>query len=246
MIAALSGDNPLPLWFSVIREWCVDVLQNRNIPLPQRIWLMGLGLRDLPGIEGDIQRWMEKAAALQNSVDTQNVLPKDHQRLIMYLTTCIRTLAMIQSNNPAFQFVRQELLEGLHMRPDADTGVTTISVEPYQKARARYEERFADRAYFMENLMVALFFHLRMPYTRSKKDLWQGYVNFCNLYAFYRFLSVMSCREDAAGDKDELFRLMVYASRSLIHNKNRQDQLRDELFKNDSATLAHMAVLLCG
>lgn len=246
MIASLPKDNLLPLWFSVIREWCVDILQNREMPLPRRIWLMGLGLKDLIEGEDGIQRWMEQAAMLQNSVGTQNVLPTDHQRLIMYLTTCVRTLALIESNSPVFQSIRQELLAGLHIRPDANTGVTTISVEPYLEARTRYEERFGDRAHFMENLMVALFFHLRMPYTRSKEDMWQGYVNFCNLYAFYRFLSVMSCREGTSGDKTELFQLMVFASRSLIHNKSRQNQLRDELFQNDSASLAHMAILLGG
>lgn len=56
----------------------------------------------------------------------------------------------------------------------------------------------------------------------------------------------MSCREGAAGDREELFRLMVFASRALIHNGARQERLRDELFQNDSATLAHMAILLSG
>lgn len=98
----------------------------------------------------------------------------------------------------------------------------------------------------MENLTVSIFFHLPMPVMTSREALWKSYVNFCNLYGFYRFLAVMSCREGAAGGRDELFRLMVFASRGLIHNQQRQNALRDEFFKQDSATLAHMAILLCG
>lgn len=90
----------------------------------------------------------------------------------------------------------------------------------------------------MENLMASIFFHLHMPHMGSREDLWKSYVNFCNLYGFYRFLSVMVCRKDAPSNRDELFRLMVFGSRSLIHNGRRQNQFRDELFKNDSATLA--------
>ena len=96
----------------------------------------------------------------------------------------------------------------------------------------------------MENLMTALFFHLHLPMLSGREELWKGYVNFCNLYSFYRFMAVMSCREEAAGDKAELYRLLVCASRGLIHNGARQTSLRDEFFQNDSATLAHMAILL--
>ena len=113
-------------------------------------------------------------------------------------------------------------------------------------ARARFQERFGDREYFMENLMVSVFFHLRMPRMTSVEELWRSYVNFCNLYAFFRFMSVMSCREGASADREELFRLMVFASRTLIHDSQRQSRLRDELFQSGSATLAHMAILLCG
>ena len=94
--------------------------------------------------------------------------------------------------------------------------------------------------------MVSVFFHMHLPDMRSPELLWKSYVNFCNLYAMFRFLAVMSCREEAAGDREELFRMIVFASRSLIHNGQRQEQLRDELFQNESATLAHMAILLGG
>ena len=53
-------------------------------------------------------------------------------------------------------------------------------------------------------------------------------------------------REGASGDKAELFRMVVCASRGLIHNTPEKARLRDELFQNDSATLAHMAILLGG
>lgn len=94
--------------------------------------------------------------------------------------------------------------------------------------------------------MVSLFHYLALPHTKSREELWKSYVNFCNLYAFYRFMAVMSCREHASGDKEELFRVLILPSRNLIHNGIRQSSLRDEYFRNDSATLAHMAILLGG
>ena len=40
--------------------------------------------------------------------------------------------------------------------------------------------------------------------------------------------------------------MMVCASRGLMHNTPQKAKLRDEFFQNDSATLAHMAILLSG
>ncbi len=56
----------------------------------------------------------------------------------------------------------------------------------------------------------------------------------------------MSCRESVSGNRDELFRLLVEVGMVLLHSRMSQNRLRDEFFQNDSATLAHMAVLLCG
>lgn len=241
-----NKENPLPLWFSVVREWCVDVLQDRRFTLPQRIFLMGIGLKELADGEEDIQRWMERAAALPDSVGTSIHLPDGDQELGMYLLNCLHTLLKIRDSDSGSKAVKTELLNALKLKSDADTKRLTIPLTPYRETQSRFEERFRDRDYFMENLMVAVFFPLHIPAVTSREDLWKSYVNFCNLYGFYRFLSVMSRREGAAGDRNELFRLIVFVSRSLIHNGQRQSQLRDELFKHDSATLAHMAILLCG
>ena len=121
-----------------------------------------------------------------------------------------------------------------------------VPTAAYQTILDKYEAWLGDDEYFMENLLVTVFFHLHMPTMDSRENLWKSYVNFCNLYAFYRFMAIMSCREGVQDTKAELFRLIALTSRALLHNNTRQHSLRDEFFQNDSATLAHMAILLGG
>lgn len=242
----LHTQSPMPLWFPLVREWCVDLLQNRRFTLPQRIWLMGLGLQELTESGADIQRWVERAAVLPDSVNASDILPTGSQQLVIFLSSCVRTLAGIRSSDPILRSVKSEALGALKLETHEAAGNITIPLGPYQEIRARFEEVFKDRDYFMENLMTAVFFHLQMPQMGTKEDLWKGYVNFCNLYAVYRFLAVMSCREGVEDYKGELFRSLVFASRSLLHNGARQASLRDEFFQNDSASLAHMAILVGG
>lgn len=238
-------DRPLVPFFQPVREWCIDMLQDRRFPLPQRILLMGFALRELVEGETDIASWLLQARSLLEAEELPD-LPREESALAMFLSSNFHALNHLKDAGADYEDIRTEIPQALGVTLRADTLRVVMPTAPYRTARQQYEERFKDREYFMENLMVALFFHLHLPNLASGEELWKSYVNFCNLYSFYRFLSVASCREGAAGDKAELFRMMVFATRGLIHNGARQTALRDELFQNDSATLAHMAILLSG
>ena len=241
----VSGERPLVPFFQPIREWCIDILQDRRLPLPQRILLIGLALRELAEGEMDIPAWLTRARALPEAEELPG-LPREDNALAMFLTSNLRTLNLLETTGVDYADIQSGVPRALGVTLRMDALQVTIPTAPYRAARQRYEENFKDREYFMENLMVSLFFQLNLPNLKSGEELWKSYVSFCNLYAFYRFMAVASCREGGAGDKAELFRLIVFASRGMIHNGARQTALRDELFQNDSATLAHMAILLGG
>ena len=234
--------------FQDIRSQCIDFLQDRRYTLPQRILLMGLALKELADGERDIDRWLAHARLLVDDPETAKALSvvDGGDGLPMFLTNNIIILRKIYNPTSDFIHVPDELYTALGCGYREETGRAIISTAPYLETRGRYEEQFAGREYFMENLMVSLFFHVHMPELDSGEELWKSYVSFCNLYSFYRFMAVMSCREGVEDTKAELFRLVVFASRALIHNAAQQKQLREELFQNDSTTLAHMAILLGG
>ena len=234
-----------------VRSMCIDLLQDRRYPLAQRILLMGLALKELADGEEDVDGWLARTQALADDPETAGrlQLPDSPQTLSMFLLNNVKLLLTTAVPGGDFEKVPEEVAAGLNIqleRLSLDSANASVPSEPYLAARARFEENFQDRAYFMENLMVSLFFNLQVPDPVDREKLWKSYVDFCNLYSFCRFMAVASCREGAAGDKAELFRMMVCASRGLMHNTPQKTKLRDEFFQNDSATLAHMAILLCG
>ena len=247
----MGTSGPLRLHFQELRSACIDLLQDRRRPLAQRILLMGLALKELADGEEDVDGWLARTRTLADDPETDRrlQLPDQQKTLSMFLTNNIRVMLASQSPNRELSTVLKEVLDGLGAVLTFEGGQAvnfSLPNGPYLAARARFEEDFQDRAYFMENLMVSLFFNLQVPDPVDREKLWKSYVDFCNLYSFFRFMAVASCREGAAGDKAELFRMMVCASRGLMHNTPQKTKLRDEFFQNDSATLAHMAILLCG
>lgn len=242
-ICPLLGEDMLLPSFGLIRECCIDLLQDGRVPLPDRIFLMGAALRELAEGETDIERWAEKSRALPGAAELLSA-EEAERTLPLFLSNNIHALKVTNVSDPALLAAKGEVLDICRIVISTEEDTTTIPLGPYRRARERFEATLGSHPYFMENLMTALFFHLHLPSVTSRELLWKSYVDFCNLYSFCRFMAVMSCREGAARDRGELFRLLVFASRSLIHNGVRQQAFRDELFLNDSATLAHMAVLL--
>ncbi len=239
-------DNYLSENFQDIRSLCIDFLQDRRWPLSHRILLMGLALQELAEGEANMPGWLKRGQLLLEQGDAGELLMgADNPRAanLAFLNN-IRFMLLLMRTEQEIVPVVECMERWLSLRIDGNQ--IHANRKAYHSAQKRYRERFADRTYFMENLMVSLFFHLALPNITSLENLWKSYVNFCNIYAIYRFMSIMSCREDAPGDRDELFRLLVTITRTLIHSQTNQDRLRDEFFQNNSATLAHMAVLLCG
>ena len=174
--------------------------------------------------------------------DTAGVVKEE--LLPMFLVHNVNTVLLSQDADQ-FSRVQQEICTALGL-PGYVVGRGSVQPGPYLAARARSEQEFKGREHFFENLMVTVFFHMRMPDLRSREALWRSYVNFCSLYSAYRFLTVMSCREGVEDCKTELFDELVLISRRLIHNRQRQEAFRDDLFRHESSTLAHMAVLVSG
>ena len=233
--------------FQQIRSWCIDMLQNRQYPLPGRIMRMGLALQKLGECGADISNWLNTACAAAWSMEEDFMTDAERVQLLpLFLSNNIRLLLIARNTaNHDFIQLQEEILNVFNAVIQTDGSIDiTGSNEPWLSARERYEKTFGGKDYFMENIMTALFFHLHMPEPGSDKDMWKSFVSFCNLYSFYRFMAVMSCRDGGPADRDGLFEAIVLASRILLHNNTRRTSLQDEFFRNQSTSLAHMAVLL--
>ena len=263
-----SGD------FQSIRSACIDILQDRRNPLPERIFLMGIALKQLIDGETDLSRWQANIPNISGVAVLKQLDSAGNDAMqMMCILNNVRVLCSIGQSSDGFQEIQKSIISSLGlstlMRLKYSTAKISFSkvtasgekislnglqeqiqgksqkdaLSAYQTAKARYQEQFGDKEYFMENLMVAVFFHLHLPNMDNLENFWKSYVNFCNTYSFFRFMAVMSCRK---GDKKELFHLIVQASRNLLHNSQRQEALAEQFFQNESSTLAHMAVLLSG
>lgn len=236
--------------FAAVRELWIDVLQARALPLAQRLTLLGLLTQQLQALDWDdkeaVDQWLTTSAALvQEPTVLSDQLGRMPGNRKMFLSNNLQLL--IKQFNTLGPDLPEELLFVItekrslqELNPDR----VTINAGRYQELEEKLEELMGHSEHFFENLLVTIAFFLTLPTVKPQEELWKGYVNLCNLYGFYRFAAV--CAMDQEVSRERLFHVLVHVSRSLIHNPGQRSRLRDELFQNDSATLAHMAILVNG
>nr|WP_300170545.1 flagellin lysine-N-methylase [uncultured Flavonifractor sp.] len=227
----------------ILLSGAIDILQARQFPLSRRLLLLGLALEDVKksGFEQfDPQAWGAKTALLlQNPALSDNLEGLEKNRHI-YLGHQYHTLVLLANKNPVWSKLLYQT--GVSMQAAGTQLTVNYSVQSYEQLLHQFQSHFSEHTFFWENLLVNTWFHLQLPSVSSEEDLWKSYVNFCNLYGLFRFVAVLNCGETPTEEK--LFQAIVMVSRSLLHNSGRMLSLRDELFKHDSATLAHMAILV--
>ena len=245
-----AGEN-LVLFFEPIRASCIDILQNRELTLSQRMLYLGIMLDQLRREEWstfDPDIWTKRVSSLVNPDKVLELTEENSRKLFLLQNlNVLKNIAVSEKNWPIEIYKALETkLEIMQTKSNSEVTSkllsTEFSVSAYEDALLSFEAAFSEREYFFENLIVAAALFLKFPKLSSKENLWKSYMSLCSLYSFYRFVSVLGCKSEPT--KERLFYFLVMASRSTLHNRARFNKFQEELFQHDSSTLAHMAILL--
>lgn len=251
----IAPGETLALYFAPLREMFIDILQNRALSLTERMLYLGMTVQRLQTEDWasfDADSWIRQtASAMDVETIRENAahIAGNRSMYIMQNLNVLNTIFETEKSWPGDVFHGLEAEREITAAPDEngeDGKKASIrfrfSTRTYESALERFRAAFADKEYFFENLVVAAALYLDFPNLSSKENLWKSYVSLCSLYSLYRFVSVLGCEEDAS--KERLFHMIVMASRATLHSKDRFNGFQESLFKHDSSTLAHMAILL--
>jgi len=250
---SISVKENLRVFFTPIRALCIDILQNRSMPLTQRMLCLGVVLQRLQHEDWaslDPDEWVASQWEQIISMSASFDVPGNRDMFLMQNINTLGKIVRAASWNSDIYYAlkvqrRQTFIADKNgVFNQEKTCTVNYSKDAYQEALTQFEAVFSGHEYFFENLMVAVALYIGFPNLDSKEKMWKNYVSLCNLYSFYRFVSVLGCKGEST--KERLFHMIVMASRATLHNEDRLDSFQEELFQNDSSTLAHMAILLKG
>lgn len=242
-----EAPNPVASRFADIRSFYIDILQERSLKLSQRIRFLGFVLQRLRQAdweaEDTAELWLAQSERLLHDPAVAEQLARLPRNRAMFLSNNYRVMTRIMMNQRSAVNLAQELRSPILVEESGEErDQITFDKAVYQDLEDKLEELLGHSEHFFENLIVSVVFELAMPNLTNPEEMWKSYVNLCNLYSIFRFSAVCGCAREVS--QERLFQVMVWMSRCLIHNKARRNQLQEEFFRYDSATLAHMAILV--
>lgn len=222
----------------------IAILQNRFYTLNQRMLLLGLALKHISDLETDgnsdqIPSYVDEFLSQPNDTSILDIFSDIKPNYNLLISNSVAIICVIEGN-ASFKALTHTVLKNLSVE-FTDTGYNFNSL-PYINAVEARNEFFKNREYILENIIVNYFFMQFQPFASYKHTIWQNYMSFCSLYSLFNFyITGVLC--DNPNDETFVNAVTVF-SRKLTHNETFKSVFCDRLDKNDSNTLAHMAILI--
>lgn len=233
--------------FEDVRDFMIGILQDRSYPLPQRLIILGLVLRDFADLADsgrftDADTWLHQKRALIESAALRELVEKMSPNATFFTINNLRLLTRLRSNGLEDTLNAYEKTAAF-FNVQYEEGESSITADsgPYVQAKEHFQANFGKYDYIWENLIVNHFFIYKMPIA---SPIWHKYMGLCQMYSFLYFMAV--CGTLDTEEPQALIDSITMASRIYINNQLIQKEVLDEMIRNQSDTLAHMAVLVSG
>lgn len=173
-----------------IRLWLIKQLQNRKLPLPQRLMMLGLSLKEIEDsiAEKDKERLKRILAFSPAEISKPPVIFQSH--LEFGLKNARALLKLMDDRSASIRSFGEEALDYF--------GSGEGALERYKKAKELFEKKFPDWEIRFEHMLVNHMFFEQFPFQDRPESFWNEFVGLCAVYALLRFLCVgwMARREN--------------------------------------------------
>jgi lysine-N-methylase len=192
-----------------IRLWLIGIIQERTLPLPQRIILLGLALERLEQVLNDKDEGRLTALIGQRWQVTLPAFDITQRHLEFGLDKARALVALLDARSDGLRQYGQEALDYFEQgeRP----------LEKYMVARIRFENSLPKWEIWFEHVLVNHMFFEQFPFQDRPDSMWDEFVAISAVYALLRFLSIgyLAQRECETGLVDMVasaFRLIDHTS----------------------------------
>lgn len=236
-------------YFDKLRDFTIEVLQNRSYNLADRLIIIGMFYRkaqeyvdsnraeEIPQLIGyytDLVRQESMGESL-TKIQTQYTIQ------IQLLKQLADVHAMEGVSNSRYLECYSEFMRGIKYKDGADIeGITERYIKAYQK----YYRPFMDQhEYILENYLVNYVFKNLFPF-RIGKSLFDEYVMLVIHYALIKMHLIGMAGFHKGLDLDIVIRLVQAFSKIAEHIPTYLDAIIKGLHEMEYASMAHMAILI--
>lgn len=249
IIKSNTGNNFLENNFEEIREFSIDIVQNRKFSIEERLIILGLFCKDLNNI-------LENNISISNLINKYNdYISKGYYENILEKINIEKTidaqlsLLVLLSKNIVFNKVivhekyfynLSEMIKGLKLNDNIDDCKANF-VKVYDK---EYKNFICDKEYIYENYLVNYMFNELFPYN-VEDNISKSYITLIVNFVMIKLNAIGLCayyKENMSEYK--LVELIQSYSKSMLHEDDLNIRIQEYLKSTNQDTINHMILMI--
>lgn len=252
LLNIIDTNNPTfaEKYFWNIRVFTIDVLQNRDWVIENRLIFLGLFIQKLDqllaqgqieNIPALIQEYICKMEHpdIQSSFDTISGDVKMQMNIIMHL---ISHRANLGISSERYVSCFNDMLSGFGGNSENNIEITYLEEQYLNNYRQYYEPFMRDHSYMLENYLVNHVFENLFP--KSGNQLFWDYTLMVVVYLMIRIHLVGISGHYKQLNDDIVVKVVQSFNRVTMHSSEYLDSIREFFRKNEFDSLAHVVAIL--
>lgn len=242
-------DNKLKEYFWEIRIFSLNLIQNRNYNLEERLIILGIVYKKIEELYND--KKIEELPRLLNNMNSiieseglkekfKNIPISTHIQIRLIKEITNEKVIKGVSNKRYIECLKEAAL-GLE---NSNDGTLESVVKKYEY---NYKEYFIpylkDKEYIIENYILNEYFKEMMPFG-FYKTIWDSYMFLCILYSMVK-LNMIGISGYYKGLNDDItLKIIQSLSKEVVHNVKYIQEIIKLLKDNEYDTLAYMSIII--
>lgn len=254
--AILADARPILYYYNDFKKLLFGVLQNRDYNFGERMVVLGIAMKKIDEMEEDgrvdnIPEYVENFVTDFNDEKNKEMycklfekIDRNGQKRAINVLSYIRTITSKEIDEKVFERIDYRKIANFkqnNMNKFTAEIEREYNNEKYANAIADFEQFLKGKEHWIENIMLEGFLYTRAPFL-VEGSIWENYVTMVMMYSI--FLFYLTCYLEKDSTKEDFMYIVSKLSRFVFHNSNFFEHLKKVAKKNESNTLAHMAMLV--
>ena len=210
--------NSLAKYFKEIREVSIKIIQNRNLDLSERLYILG---EFINGLEDESESNFNNISKFIKNYDintAEGFYEKNSLYFMLQIDFFKKMISLLnvdkEVDSSLFKEYTKQIIKSFNLDKE--------EVEPrkYIKIFEEYNKKYMDEyTYIFENYLVNFIYNYMFPFN-EKESIFDGYIMLLMRYSFMRFYLVGKYIEERKDSKEDIVRFIQVFSKTIEHHRS--------------------------
>ena len=218
-------------YFKEIRKFVLKIIQERNLSLREKLYVLGDFLYNLEDVEiNNIPKFLREYNIIKHGKEFENN-DINYALSISFLKNAVDSLDIIDEiDSERFREFTKEALNGYNIKNNKDI---VDNSNKYINAYKEYEDKFINKySYIFENYFIVFIINNLFPFSESD-FVFDGYIMLLFRFALIRFYLVGIYLNNGKDSYNDIIDFIQVFAKAFEHDRNYRSEILEYLKEND-------------